>query len=131
MMKSHEWLANFVLSLLELRCRKPAALAGSSHGHVHVRGWMMHEGKCCSVATYRGAYSPELATVYAPVGGSCHWRELARRYRWRYTLAAHWRHTGGTAHWRVPCSCDRGAMPRCLCPWAVPRPRLCWALTWH
>ena len=57
---------------MELRCRKPAALVGSSREHVHVRGRMRYEGKWCSGATFSGAYSPELSTVYAKcVAAAC------------------------------------------------------------
>ena len=63
--KSQVWLANFDLSGMELRCRRPLALAGSSHDHRRIRGRMHVEGKSFEVAEYSGKYSPELATVYA------------------------------------------------------------------
>ena len=65
MMKSQTWLANFDLSLMELRRRSPAALVGCSHNHQHVRGKMKVMNKTVSIATFSGAYTPELATMYA------------------------------------------------------------------
>ena len=66
MQKALVWLANFDLSCMELRCRKPAALVGSSHEHRHVRGGMHVE--CVghrNVASYTGKYTAELGAVYA------------------------------------------------------------------
>ena len=64
--KGQVWMANFDLSPMELRCRKPAALAGASHEHRHARGRMTCEGrKNVPVAGYTGAYTPVQATVYA------------------------------------------------------------------
>ena len=63
--KSQIWLANFDLSGLELRCRRPNALAGCSHEHRRIRGRMLVNGESFSVAEYSGKYNPELATVYS------------------------------------------------------------------
>jgi len=66
MFKPKKWMANFSLEPMELRCRTPAALAGSSHEHRHIRGTMYVEGRgSCSVAEYSGAYTAEESTVYA------------------------------------------------------------------
>ena len=59
------WLANFDLTGLELRCRRPNALAGSSHEHRRIRGNMKVDGKSFAVAEYSGKYSQELCAVYA------------------------------------------------------------------
>ena len=63
--KSQVWMANFDVSGFELRCRRPNALAGSSHDHTRIRGRMHVDGKSFAVAEYSGKYSPEFATVYA------------------------------------------------------------------
>ena len=59
------WIANFDLSSMELRCRKPSALMGTSHEHKHARGTMKVEGEGWqSVARYTGKYTPEEGAVY-------------------------------------------------------------------
>ena len=58
-------MSNFDLSLWALRCRRPRALAGSSHLHTPVRGRMKVDGESCSVAEVSGVYTPAQATVYA------------------------------------------------------------------
>ena len=65
MLKSQYWMANFNLSGMELRCRLPLALLGSTHKHAEVRGKMKFEGRSVSVAEYSGAYSPVQGTLYA------------------------------------------------------------------
>ena len=66
MQKCKQWMSNFDLGPLNLRCRKPAALAGTSHEHRQIRGTMkMQDGRWISVATYSGKYTPEECTVYA------------------------------------------------------------------
>ena len=69
--KSQVWMANFDLSGMELRCRKPAALIACSHEHSRIRGRMKVDGRPCGVAESSGTYSPELSTVYAKGGGNC------------------------------------------------------------
>ena len=60
------WIANFDLSGMELRCRNPAALLATTHGHRHARGSMYVEGEGSrSVANYTGKYTPEQGAVYA------------------------------------------------------------------
>ena len=64
--KAMIWLSCFDLSELELRCRHPAALVGSSHEHRHARGNMLVECEGWqSVARASGRYTPETAAVYA------------------------------------------------------------------
>ena len=63
MLKTQIWLSSFDLSNMELRCRNPLALAGSSHEHRQVRGRMQYEGKSVSVASYSGAYTPVQGTL--------------------------------------------------------------------
>ena len=59
------WLANFDLSVMELRCRRPAALVGTSHDHRHARGQMHVDGEGSrNVAEYTGKYTPEQGTAY-------------------------------------------------------------------
>ena len=65
MLKSRLWMANFDRGGMELRCRKPLALVGSSHQHAELRGRMRVEGRSVSVAEYSGACSPVQATLYA------------------------------------------------------------------
>jgi len=68
--KALVWLANYDLSCLESRCRKPAALVGTSHEHRHARGGMHVECEGWkSVAAYTGKYTAELGTVFAK---ACH-----------------------------------------------------------
>ena len=61
--KSQIWLANFGLSGMELRCRRPSALAGSSHDHKRIRGRMLVSGKSFAVAEHSGKYSAEPGSV--------------------------------------------------------------------
>ena len=64
--KAMVWLANYDLSALEARCRKPAALVGTSHDHRHARGGMYVECEGWrSVARYTGKYTAEMSTVFA------------------------------------------------------------------
>ena len=66
MQKCKQWMSNFDLSPLNLQCRKPAALVGTSHEHKQIRGTMkMPDGRWISVAAYSGKYTPEECTVYA------------------------------------------------------------------
>ena len=59
------WIANFDLSALELRCRKPSALAPTTHNHRHCRGGMTVIGEgSMSVASYSGRYTAVQGTVY-------------------------------------------------------------------
>ena len=62
--KSTYWIANFDLSSLELRCRHPNALMGSTHEHKHARGTMKVQGKTASVAEHTGRYSSALGALY-------------------------------------------------------------------
>ena len=66
MEKACFWIANFDLSAIELRCRKPAALMPTSHNHRHIEGFMYVEGqRCQNVAAFTGRYTPEQGAVYA------------------------------------------------------------------
>ena len=65
MRKCQDWLANFSLEGMALRCRKPEAVAGSSHKHHKVDGSVRFAGKWMSVASYSGRYTPEQCTLYA------------------------------------------------------------------
>ena len=66
MRKAQFWISNFDLSGIELRCRYPAALIGTSHDHTHIRGTMYVQGEGWkSVAEFSGRYTPEQGTVYA------------------------------------------------------------------
>jgi hypothetical protein len=66
MRKTQEWGANFDLSPLCLKCRKPEALVGASHDHKIVRGSMkLPDGHWSSVAEWSGRYPAEQSTVYA------------------------------------------------------------------
>ena len=64
--KATFWLTNLDLSSMELRCRKPGALLGTSHYHRHALGGMMVPGEGWrSVANYTGKYTAEHGAVYA------------------------------------------------------------------
>ena len=64
--KACVWVANFDLSPLELRCRKPAALVPCTHQHRHARGCMYVDGVGSrSVAAFPAAYTPAQGAVYA------------------------------------------------------------------
>ena len=64
--KACVWISNFDLSMLELRCKKPAALFPSTHVHKHARGVMHVEGVGSKgVADYTARYTSELSAVYA------------------------------------------------------------------
>ena len=58
-------MANFVLSLMEQRCRRPKALVGCSHEHAPIRGRAKVDGVSVSVAEVSGIYTPVQATLYA------------------------------------------------------------------
>ena len=69
MQKACLWIANFNLSAMELRCRKPSALAPTTHTHRHCRGGMTVTGEgSMNVAAYSGRYTAVQGTVY---GKSC------------------------------------------------------------
>jgi hypothetical protein len=40
MQKSQDWLAKWDLAALDLRCQRPRASAGATHGHRQIRGTM-------------------------------------------------------------------------------------------
>ena len=66
MEKEQEWMANFDISEMNLKCRNPKCLVASSHVHQHARGSVkLPEGRWLSLAAYSGRYSPELSTLYA------------------------------------------------------------------
>ncbi len=74
MWKTQDWLANWDLSAIELRCEDPqsrthpwqGAVVASEHRHRQVRGSMrLPTGRWMKVAEYSGAYTPELACIYA------------------------------------------------------------------
>ena len=51
---------------MELRCRRPFALAGTDHVHRHARGGTYIEGEGWrGVANTTGRYTPEMGTLYA------------------------------------------------------------------
>ena len=59
-------MSSFSLNALGLRCRKPNALKPCGHTHTHIRGRATVNGvKDVSIATFSGAYTAEITTVYA------------------------------------------------------------------
>ena len=66
MQKEQEWMANFDIGAMNLKCRNPKCLVGSSHVHQHARGGVkLPEGRWLSLARYSGRYTAELSTLYA------------------------------------------------------------------
>ena len=64
--KATVWLANFDLSIMELRCKKSGALADCTHEHKHPRGNMQVKGEGTQrVAQYTGRYNSIQGAVYA------------------------------------------------------------------
>ena len=68
-LKSALCIANFDLSIMELRCRKPLVLMPSVHSHKHARGTVRLPGEgWVDVSKFSGRYTEVQGAVY---GKSC------------------------------------------------------------
>ena len=63
--KSQMWLSNSELFGMELRCRRPCALAGTNHEHKRIKRRMQVDGRFFAVAETSGKYTLELGSAYA------------------------------------------------------------------
>ena len=62
--KSVLWIANFDLSIMELRCRKPMALTHTAHVHKHARGTVKMPEGWVDVSKLSGRYTEVQGAVY-------------------------------------------------------------------